>query len=216
MRSLLFQQNRRFSAIQLRQWRDFGLQLGSRLRESLEGRGLQQQAQEILGLALDLTKPYLQGLGFRVAKLSPELIELIIPQKALLAGANGGLDEGLDPAILCQAATYALNLLWLRSAHPQISARLWIRKLECEQIRPAVGNQRLTLTHSTILMESLRLALQQHGAPLEDKEPLRAQWTAQVFDQQESLTAKIEITAELRVLEKVTELPGPVSSNHSE
>lgn len=146
----------------------------------------QKQAKQVLGFALDLIRPYFQGLNLRVAALSAENIEINIPAKVLHQDEHLGVDEG----VICSAALFAFRLLWKRNS-PSEQMNLDLQKLEFERVRLAKGDLRLKIHFSKVTREAIL-------AELVDKSESMIELTAMIFDQEDQLVAKTQLIASLK------------------
>jgi hypothetical protein len=69
-------------------------------------------SQEALSYVLDVTKPFLMGLGFRISKLSQTQIEIVIPHRRKSLNDAGEIHEG----ILLSAGVEAVRWLWTKQS----------------------------------------------------------------------------------------------------
>lgn len=71
-----------------------------------------QSSQQVLSYALEFFRPFVRGLGLRVARLTDTQIELVLPAREKNLSEEGQLHEGACTA----AAVEAFRLLWARHA----------------------------------------------------------------------------------------------------
>jgi hypothetical protein len=110
-----------------------------------------------LSLALDFLRPHVRALGLRVARLSRNHVEIILPSKFRNLADGGHVLEGA----VVMAASEAFKWLWKQNM-PEGNFTHEIRKINFEAMKPLVGNLRLRvelneLSRETALLELTKL-----------------------------------------------------------
>jgi hypothetical protein len=161
--------------------------LAQELVNHLQGR----QPQHILNFALDFIRPYVQTLGLRVSKLTPEKVEIVVPAKLMTQDVNHNLDEGA----LVSASLFALKTLWKKNT-PKGHFKIEIKKFEYEKIRDPKVPLRIRLEVSDLVREALFAELAENKTAMQEV-------TAHILDSDLQVLAKVHIQAELGLLKTI-------------
>lgn len=166
-------------------------ELAETLAEELVSHLQGKQPRHILNFALDFIRPYIQTLGLRVSKLTPEKVEIVIPSKALHQDANQNLDEGA----LVSAALFAFKTLWRKNA-PKGHFKIEVKKFEYEKIRDPQAPVRIRIEMSALARETLFAELSENKSAVQEL-------TANILDTDQQILAKVHIQAELGLLKAI-------------
>ncbi|MGE3756426.1 MAG: PaaI family thioesterase [Pseudobdellovibrionaceae bacterium] len=91
--------------------------------------------QKALGFALDFAKPFVAGIGLRVARWSDTSVEIIVPLKTKNKNESGTLHHG----VLVTGAIECVQLLWSR--HLPLTYENWsLQNFHIDFLRPAEGD----------------------------------------------------------------------------
>lgn len=137
-----------------------------------------------LSLALDFLRPHVRALGLRVARLSKDHVELVLPSKFRNQGEAGHVLEGAVVMAACEAAKW----LWQQN-RTQEGFHQSIQKIQLSCLRPLMGTLRLRIALSEISRETVFLEL----AKIQKSEHLDL---VMIYDKDEQLVAQVEILSE--------------------
>lgn len=117
-------------------------------------------SQEALSYVLDVTKPFLMGLGFRISKLSQTQIEVVIPYRRKSLNESLEIHEG----VLLSAGTEAVRWLWSKqSMLGQFQAD--ILEIRWNKLKKSLTGQKLryevTSDQREVVLSQLRLNRQE-------------------------------------------------------
>jgi hypothetical protein len=117
-------------------------------------------SQEALSYVLDVTKPFLMGLGFRISKLSQTQIEVVIPYRRKSLNESLEIHEG----VLLSAGTEAVRWLWSKqSMLGQFQAD--ILEIRWNKLKKSLSGQKLryevTSDQREVVLSHLRLNRQE-------------------------------------------------------
>lgn len=145
----------------------------------------------VLNFALDVLKPYLRALGLRIARISEEQIEVILPEKFHNSGTFevGSLDLQPDEGAICSAATFAFRQLWKRNS-PKGRFSISVQKLSFERVREMRGDLSFRFELSKFTRETI-------FANLADKEKSESEFVIHVYNEAEQIVAEVHIIADL-------------------
>lgn len=140
-----------------------------------------------LHLVLDYLKPQARALGLRVARLSPEKIEVVLPDRPRNRGEHAHLHEGAVTMAACEVARW----LWLENK-PDGVFELEFSKVQLEKIDVLIGDLRLRAELDDVAREK---ALYQF------REMKRSEASMQVlvYNREEKLVAKVELEMQMSV-----------------
>jgi acyl-coenzyme A thioesterase PaaI-like protein len=137
-----------------------------------------------LSLALDFLRPHVRALGLRVAKLSKDNVELVLPAKFRNQSQDGHVLEGALVMAACETAKW----LWLQN-QPAAGFCQNIKKIQLECLKPLEGTLRLRMEMSEVARETVFLEL----AKMKKSEH---QDLILIYDKDEQLVAQVEILSE--------------------
>lgn len=137
-----------------------------------------------LSLALDFMRPHVRALGLRVARLSKDNIELILPAKFRNQSEAGYVLEGALVMAACEAAKW----LWQQN-RPEIGFQHGIQKIQLSCLQPLQGDLRLRIGLSEISRETVFLQLSKMNRS-------EHQDLVMIYDKDEQLVAQVEILSE--------------------
>ena len=192
----------KFTTLRVRQYQHFQAELEKSFRQrlgqwsgsvetALENLAEQvdiKQPKQVLQFALDVVRPYLQSLGLRVAKLTAENIEVVLPEHPLHQDMKSFLDEGA----VCSASLFAFRKLWKRNA-PKGPFSWKVLKFEFEALRELQGPLHIKWNLPTLQREALYAELAETQRALQDT-------VVHVFNGQDQLVAQVHLHAELRAM----------------
>jgi hypothetical protein len=142
---------------------------------------------QALNFALDLLKPYLQALGLRIAKLSEEQVEVIMPEKVLFQNSEHEHDEGA----IVTAALFAYKTLWSKNA-PKGNFQVQIKKVELEKVRAATGDLHIKILMSKLAREAVFADLADHNSATQEIQ-------LQIYDINKQVVAQVQVSAMLKL-----------------
>ena len=172
-----------------------------RVLDALPHRGRIRSVRDAFSVALDLAKPYWQGLGLRIVKLGPAGIEVIVPAKLNNADAHQEIEEG----VLCSASLFALRSLWQRMA-PREGTNLWVQKIEFERLHDFTQRTPSTNGDLRIKTELLPTNRELLYAELLKSSKAQMQWSLLVTNENEKLVARVSVETIITMLDAFTAL----------
>lgn len=136
-------------------------------------------SKEALGYVLDVAKPFLMGLGFRISKLTETQIEIVIPYRQKSLNDQNEIHE----SILLAAGLEAVQWIWIKQ-FPVGQIQTQIQSYHWQKMKAAQSEQRVRYSlepdRREIILSNLRLNVQQE---------LEA--TVCFFDENEQLTSEL-------------------------
>lgn len=142
-------------------------------------------SQEALGYVLDVAKPFLLGLGFRISKLTETEIEMIIPHRLKSLNDQNEIHE----SILLAAGLESVQWIWTKQFPPG-QIQVHVESFQWQKMKPAKTEQRMRYSlepdRREIILSNLRLHHQESFEAL-----------IRFFDQQEQLTSELTLKARL-------------------
>lgn len=139
-----------------------------------------------MSYAIDLLRPFSAGMGLRVAKLSDQQIELVLPNRTRNKNAAGFLHE----AALVAASTEAARMLWERHA-PMGKLDIQMQKVQLHVLKQTSEQVRVR----TEMTESVR---EVNLANLRQVQMSQLEMSVQIFDENEQAIADVQMFVELK------------------
>lgn len=172
------------------------------LRTQLEDRGIKRSLPDLLMLieeisppasnaalsyALDALKPFDAGLGLRIARLTDQQIEMVIPRKS----RNLNEDQIIHEAVIMGAAIEAVKSLWDRHCPTEIKMKIRFNKIEIKlnELTPSEFRVRYEVP------ESIR---ERALADLRSGGPVRVEGSLLAFDENEKCVAEVSLQFEIQ------------------
>lgn len=157
------------------------------LKESIDHPKIQELLTHIEGLL----NPYLSSLGIRVSKVSPQSIELIVPDW----WRTRGLKEGVDEGVLVSAAQFAIQAL-LRQSNLFSHIPTALVGFELHRVRTVSGQVRVRLEWSALQQEA-------SWAELRNQSVCQVRFPISFFSQDEMLLAEMFVDQKFTLSEKL-------------
>lgn len=171
--------------------------LQKQIRKELESRGLRWnptdaaafieeiapvRSREALGAALSYLRPFSSQVGYRVARLSDQAVEVLVPARRRNFNEESVFHEG----VLVTAAIEACKLLWVRHA-PIGDFHAEVRSLSAKIHRPSG----LELRGRADLSEAVREGVL---SQLRQQRRAEADMDLRFFDRSEQLIAEVSLS----------------------
>jgi hypothetical protein len=145
----------------------------------------------IIAYALDSVRPHNLSLGLRLAKLSTNQIELILPHKR----RNCASDGSVLPGVLVSAGLEAFKILWERNFFENQKVQIQFKNMDWSQLRPTKKQVRVKAELSTLARESTLAEL--------NKNKKASQQMQVKFFEEDMIVGELLITADFLVSELI-------------
>ncbi|MFP5519430.1 MAG: hypothetical protein ACLGGX_05970 [Bdellovibrionia bacterium] len=139
-----------------------------------------------LSYALDIFKPFTQGMGVRIARLSDSHIEVVLPQRPHNLTAHKEFHEG----VVLGAGLEAIRTLWARHA-PLGEFFLYATKVNLEIHRPPLKELRFKLEMIEAQREAVLAELRRHRKSQQDLQ-------LKIYDENDQLVADLDVQIALQ------------------